>query len=503
MKTQIIQLESHDDLISVRDKMGWSQTSRILLVWPEKGKILSRRLDLVMLVRYSHSLGSQLALVTDDPETIYNAQNLGIPIYKDSRQAQETHWRTPYHQRSRSLRRNPTPNLEILKEEKLQKETPWSENRIIYWLAFSCSIVALLSLAIFFLPGASIDLVPRTQVQQISLPVIAGEDFPSVNLSGSLPARWTSVVVEGRSTITPTGTIKLPISPANGNARFTNMTEEAVTIPAGTLISTLGTEPIWFTTLKEGQVSAGVGRITSIPIQATQQGTSGNLPAGKIQAISGPLGLQLSVTNLSPTRGGVDKPAPAPSARDRSQLYSQLLASLQETALQEFKARYQGGAAEDGIPILSSLQLASTVDETYTPDEYAPAEKLQLNLRLEFKALEVSSTDLQKLVTPLLDGSLPDHFFVLPGTLNIVTLNEPFLDEKNIAHWNLSAQRNIQAIITPEETIELIKGLPITNAQQRLSNNLPVSNKPQIDLVPSWWPYIPFLAPRIAVNIRE
>ena len=483
--------------------MGWSQTSRILLVWPEKGQILNRRLNLVILVRYSHSLGSQLALVTEDPEIIYNAQKLGIPVYEDSRQAQETHWRTPYHQRSRSLRRNPTPNLETLKEEKLQKEIPWTEKRIVYWLAFSCSLIALLALAIFFLPGASIDLVPQTQVQQISLPVKTGENFTSVNLSGSLPAHWTSILVEGRSTITSTGTIKLPVSPATGNARFSNLTEGAVIIPAGTLISTLGTEPTWFTTLKEGLVPAGVGRIASIPIQAIQPGTSGNLPARSIQAISGPLGLQLSVTNLSPTRGGVDKPAPAPSAEDRTRLYNQLLASLQKTALLELKDRYPSGAAEDGIPILPSLRLASTIEKTYTPDESAPAEQLQLNLRLEFKALEVSPADLQKLVIPLLDASLPEHYAALPGTLAITTPNEPLLDEKNIAHWNLSAQRNTQAVISPEETIELIKGLPITYARQRLSNKLPVSNAPQIDLTPSWWPYMPFLAPRIAVKIGE
>jgi hypothetical protein len=48
MKTQIIQLESHDDIISIRDKMGWSQTSRILLVWPEKKT--QPALDLVKLL---------------------------------------------------------------------------------------------------------------------------------------------------------------------------------------------------------------------------------------------------------------------------------------------------------------------------------------------------------------------------------------------------------------------------------------------------------------------
>jgi hypothetical protein len=503
MKTQIIQLESHDDVISTRDKMGWSQTSRILLVWPEKGKILSRRLDLVVLARHSRSLGSQLALVTDDPDVKYNARDLGIPAYKDTRQAQETHWRTPFHLRSRSLRRNPPPDWEALREWKQPGKTSWTGNRIVYWLAFSSSLLALLALTVFFVPGATINLVPQTQVQEISLPVKAGEDIPSVNLSGSLPAHWTSILVEGRSTITSTGTMKVPVSPATGNVRFTNLTEKAVNVTPGTLISTLGSDPIWFTTIKEGNVPAGIGKTASIPVQAVQPGQSGNLAAGKIQAISGPLGLQLSVTNLAPTRNGIDKPAPAPSADDQARLYNHLLASLQKTALQELKIRYQDGGVEVGIPIVSSLRLASVVDKTYTPEGNAPADQLQLNLRLEFKALEVTAQDLQKLVSPLLDTSLPNHYAALPGTMNILSLDEPVLDDKNVAHWTLGAQQDIQAIISPEETVQLVKGLPIADARQRLSDYLPVSKTPAINPTPSWWPYTPFLSPRIAVNIEK
>jgi len=52
VKTQIIQLEEHDDTISVKDKMDWSQTPRVLLVWPERGKVFRNRIDLVLLDRY-------------------------------------------------------------------------------------------------------------------------------------------------------------------------------------------------------------------------------------------------------------------------------------------------------------------------------------------------------------------------------------------------------------------------------------------------------------------
>jgi hypothetical protein len=64
MKTQLIPLESHDDLISIRDRMSWAKTPRILLVWPKSERIPLRPLDLKVLQRHATSLGAQLGLVT-------------------------------------------------------------------------------------------------------------------------------------------------------------------------------------------------------------------------------------------------------------------------------------------------------------------------------------------------------------------------------------------------------------------------------------------------------
>jgi hypothetical protein len=237
-------------------------------------------------------------------------------------------------------------------------------------------------------------------------------------------------------------------------------------------------------------------------VQAVQPGASGNLAAGKIQAISGPLGFQLSVTNLSPTRYGLDKPAPAPNSNDRDRLYNQLLTSLRQTALQELQDRYAGTPLEKGVPILSSLRLASVLEKTYSPLDDSPAEQLQLSLRLEFKALEIYPQDLQNLVTPLLDASLPEGFTVLPDTLNIINFNQPILDKENTAHWTLQAQRKIQAVIIPQKVIQLARGLPIEEARQHLLNHLPIVEKPLIRPFPSWSPYMPFLPLRITVMVK-
>jgi len=62
MKTQVIQLDLHDDVTSVRDKMSWAKTPRILLVYPRRSHNLGRLLDLRLLQRHASILGAQLAI---------------------------------------------------------------------------------------------------------------------------------------------------------------------------------------------------------------------------------------------------------------------------------------------------------------------------------------------------------------------------------------------------------------------------------------------------------
>jgi hypothetical protein len=222
-----------------------------------------------------------------------------------------------------------------------------------------------------------------------------------------------------------------------------------------------------------------------------------------IQAINGPLGLQLSVINLAPILHGVDKSAPAPNSDDRSRLYNRLLASLSQTAMQELQKRYVDPPIKSGIPILPSLRFSSVIEKIYNPTENFPAEQLQLSLRLEFRALEIYPQDLQNLVIPLLDASLPEDHTVIPDTLNITSLNKPILDEENTARWTLRAQRQIQAVIAPEKAIQLAKGTTIEKARQSLLDHLPVDKTPLIRPFPSWWPYTPLLPFRMDVQIEK
>ena len=166
MKTYILQLEPHDDLVSTRDKMGWAKDSRILLVWPENGQLLNRRLDLILLQRHSRRLGSQLALVTRDPEILYFAPRLGIPVFPTLQKAQGQHWHVPrrfrrFQEQADRPETGPFgfPETKFPKPERsLATLKPPLENFNLQPLArlaiFFAGVLAVLALAVSLAPSA-------------------------------------------------------------------------------------------------------------------------------------------------------------------------------------------------------------------------------------------------------------------------------------------------------------------------------------------------------------
>jgi hypothetical protein len=87
VKTILIELDLNDDLASIRERMAWGYGQTILLILPAKAKVFNRKLDLVLIQRYSQSIGSPLGLVTKDPGVRMNARLLNITLYRTRQEA--------------------------------------------------------------------------------------------------------------------------------------------------------------------------------------------------------------------------------------------------------------------------------------------------------------------------------------------------------------------------------------------------------------------------------
>jgi hypothetical protein len=499
VKTYLIALEPHDDLLSVRDKMAWGKTTRLLLIWPEGGDpLLDRRLDLLLLKRRATELGSQLALVTRAPEVKSHARELGIPTFRTAREAQAAHWRIPRETSQleiiRRLRALHGPKFDPSHTEygirNTQTRIPYSVFRIP---AFLLALLAVAALAGMIFPSATITLAPATQTQTLSFTAHTSPSITTPNATGDIPAQPIHVIIEGRTAVETTGRLTLPENPATGRVTFTNLTDVTVIVPAGTVVQTTGFTR--FATDQQVQVPAQAGGTANASVTATQPGTQGNTRAETIQFIEGTLGLQLTVTNAEALTGGTDQTVAAPTELDRRRAYRQLLASLSETAMTEIATQLApGDLLLNPTPIL-----LGTLAETYTPAETVPSDFVEVTLRLEFQSFALTQADLLALSQTVLDANLEPAYLPVPDTLTFQLLTNPQPDAQNTASWEMQAERQIIATLPARTAVELAVGQPPAAVQTRLTQALPLAAPPVIQLFPTWWPRLPFLPYQIEI----
>jgi len=477
--------------------MGWGQTTRVLLVWPLRGRILARRLDLVLLKRHSEALGSQLALVTRDYEARYQARKLEIPVYRNIQEAEQSRWSLRGGRRSHKPHAgipDPSKRKELSKsalETRRSQVHPapprWLTRPLTRFSFFTLGVLSMLVIAALFIPSAEIHVAPAARSDAVTISVAASPEQKTVELSGAVPAYWQTVVVEGRGSAPATGETLIPRQTATGEVAFTNLTDEPLTIPLGTVVSTQGDPPIRFRTVKAATIPTGPLGAT-VPVEAIQPGSSGNVAAETIIAIEGPLGLNLAVRNPASTTGGSDYTAAAPSMADAQLVYEQLFAALQVTALSELGLRLEAG----DVLLSDTPILLQTLEETYSPAIGQPADQIELRLRLEFQMPYASGADLYQLGRMVLDHRLPQNFEPHPETLQII---QP--SELGKTTWKMQARWELGAMLDEAKAISLVLGLTPEQAIQQLGEQMPIEDVPEIRLKPSWWPRLPILPARI------
>ncbi len=474
--------------------MSWCQTGRILLVWPADGRVLNRKIDLILARRYATALGSELAVATNDDEVRFYARQVGIPVFIDPRQAQEQEWaESSQKQVDRQPRAN-LPGLDNLRKS-IRSQTPaWLEHPAAKIACLGISLLALLALAIVILPGAKVTLSPREEVQSISLDLIADPSAATINLStGSLPIYKQEVTVEGTDFITARGTMTIPDKPASGMIKFTNRSKATITLPAGTIVTTLGTDRVRFKTVSQDDSVIKPNKSVLVEALAIRPGTSGNLPLNSLVAIEGDLGLKLEVTNTEATRGGLDAAVPTATTQDLQTLREKLISRLLAEALTEL----QSNLPIDDTLITPSATITQVMEEAYNPAVGVPTEQVELSMRIRINAQAVSGKVLQNMAKPILDAGIPAGYSAVMDTLVVTPLTKPTLKADGKAYWMVNASRKLQADIPTSLAIESIRGVTAANAADRLSESMPLAQPAKIVLMPSWWPRLPLLAMRI------
>ncbi|NLG99839.1 MAG: hypothetical protein GX491_20985 [Chloroflexi bacterium] len=513
MKTYIVHLEPHDDIISTRDKISWSKANRVLLVWPRKGRILERRVDLLLLQRHCQHLGAQLGIVTKSGEVKNHAAGLGIPVFPNTVQAKASSWRTPRRSRRRQaasiIREVKAMRAEQRGDEQLSRAAQLRQQRDAFrarpaysrWvqvIAFLLGVLAFLSLLFFFIPEARVELLPKRVEQSLTIEVWANPEIRAANLSGGLPAHVLKVVVEGRDQADSTGRVLVPEQAAVGQVQLTNLTDQAVIVPEGSIVLSADDPPVRFLITRSVEVPPGPETTVTAPVRAALPGAAGNVPAGQIRAMEGPVGRNLLVHNPDPTSGGSDRSRPAPSSLDYLRMRKTLLEKLQETAVEEFSSRLEPGQRL----LEETVKLSAVIEEVQEPEAGQPSDRFGLTIRAEFEAWAVSESDLLAVANAALDATAEPSYSPVSGSLWYEFIGPPAFDKTGSVRWNISIGRMLEAVWSDEAALTAIRGRRAGEAKQLLQANLLLEQPPVISYTPAWWEKVAVVPFRVVLVKR-
>lgn len=498
MKTQIIQLDRHDDIGVVIDKITWSKADRVLLVWPPRGEILTRPLDLVLVQRACQGLGVPLACVADDPDVLDHALELGIPVFRSAKVAQRLPWRRRRRKKLLETRTlQPRATLEDQRASVQIAGIAWLRRPMARLAFFILAVFSVLGLMLALFPEATIQLPLAKSEQALDLDVWASPELVSMNLTGGIPAKMVSVVVEGQASQPTTGSLSLPEKTATGRIQFTNLGGQSVTVPAGTIVQTQGEPAIRFQTTQKATLLAGLGATAETGIEALQAGSQSNVTARQLRAVVGDLGLKVSALNLEGITNGRDAVNRAASPADWEALHGRLIDTLKASARRELTAKLEPGSQL----IAASLILKKVLEETHEPPDGTPADQVSLTLQVEIQAWTIQTADLERLGQTVLETNRPVDKMSIPNSLHIQNLSEPLLAE-NQARWRVRVGQELQQAWAERPVVRGVTGQLPETARRNLTALFDLTGPVQIRLNPEWWPLMPLLPARIQVNLQ-
>lgn len=508
MKLQVIQLEPYDDIVSVRDRLSFVGAERVLLVWPASGAILRRKLDLVIIQREAARCGLRLALVTHDRVVVEHADDLNISVFSSVDAGSKVRWKRPSSKVFVDRSTKPTNELdryelmEAASRLKVQTPRQRTTQRTVRAVAAVILVATLLAGALIVLPAASVRIFMArdqltTTVRLIADPTIAIENVAT----GHVPATLvSSIIVQRQATIPTTGSADIPASVATGTVIFTNLSSDPITVPAGTIVSTLnGAHPAKFHTLTDYVVPAKDTAEVTIEALPDSAGPVGNIEPNLITNVEGPLAKALSVRNANPTHGGTIRQQGIVTKEDQTRLLELVRDQIRTTSIAEIALTPTQFIAP------GSIQIAEEHEEWTTFSAFVgdKADTLTLTLKVRIQALVIDELAARKAAYASLARLLQNRQIVVDSVTYQRGRVDP-VDTKGQAAFLLTASADAVTSVDPEQIRGRLAGISVGDARALLERTLLLDPRrpPQIDVLPGIFGRLPFLPVRIEVIVQ-
>ncbi len=508
---ELIQLTTTDDATSIRDRLSFLRGRYVLLVWPESGTALTRKLDLVLIQREAARLAIRLALVTHDASIIRHAAELDISTFETIGGAQRGRWKRgstrAFSPRDRRPAGEPDPDELMPVASRLRDETQHTRrsNPIVRIVLLLVIVAVIGGVSYVFVPSATVTLQPmltRIEVQPVITADPSFEGQADID-SRTIPALTLRAEVEERATVETTGTRSLGASPAVGSVVFINTNSQPIEIPAGTFVSTSAGTPIIFRTTQPATVPGGIGLQIEVPIEAVPESAGeigNNLGVGIINTVIGELAGRVEVRNFAPTYGGTSSSVRAVTEDDRQRLLDILRQQIQARAYTEMLPRI----TDTQIIIPETIRIVQERDDWTTFDFNVGdvTDNLSLTMRAVVEATAVELQYAQQIAYVELSNQVPRGRIVITEMLRYQSATNVTVDLEGRVTFTLAASAWLRPQYDPALIAERLTGRPVDDAARYLSSTLELmpESTPQIVITPDWFGTLPVLPMRITVT---
>jgi hypothetical protein len=494
MKTFVIQLEAHDDLVSARDRLRGVKASRVVLVWPKSGKVLSDYFSLSLLMREADRQGVMLALITKDAEARENARELGIPVFDSLGMAERSRW---HPIKRRKIERRPPVGYETLVIERESLHPPLKGTRLHEFgqvVLFLISLLSLGAIALFLVPSAVVKVsLPKT-IQEVTFTVQVSPKVSGVNLAGTIPGEVVTLELSGTQTGVSSNKTRVGTVPAEGVITLKNLSTQPLSVPKGTTFLHSTPTEISFISLEDATLTGGVNQEVNIKVVALQAGEEGNLPAGSAFVPQAAWSGNVQALSLDSFGGGVSVDSPSPSEEDYARLREEMMDGLKKQAAASILAGKQDGTTL--IP--QSLSVLQT-SEVRSVEPGLPADHFTLEIKAMFSGLTYRQADVTSLAQSVLVVHLPQGFVPVNETL-IVSSSPDIKESAGEYTWEVHARQMVMQQVHEETLSGALTRMPLDQARNVLEANLNLLSPPEITLSPHWWKIMPFTPFRIQVE---
>jgi len=377
--------------------------------------------------------------------------------------------------------------------------------RIARWIMFGLVLAAVAFGFLLAAPSASVTLTPASRQVHETVTIVADPSLTDIDIEHrQMPAAVIQLEATSHVTIQTSGKEMAGTSQAQGLVTFTNLTDQPILIPLGTVVATSDTYPVRFATLIETTLPAGNQAAVQVPIQSLPEysGTAGNVDPGAINRVEADFADQVSVTNPNATYGGAVQERRFVTAED----HARLLVLGRQQVLQNARDILLLQLSGDQFLVPGSISIIEerpewTIYNAFVGDT---AESVSLDLRARVQAVVVDQKQAQQVAYSALAPYIQPGLEISPEALSFTRGDIQQIEPDGRVTFLMAVSGHIAVMIDPDYVRKRVRGVSVDEAHHRLERELLLdpSRPPQIKTWPGWYRRMPILPVRITVKVN-